>query len=280
MSRWTNADFVDAADNITKAFFAGQNNGGASLNELATKCARDNSLNPEQIGRLCRLVNTRAFETKLAVMQGDKYVQFPVSDADVVSSDLASAASLKTASAPALYPDLPDGLASLRETPEPEALKLASEYANAQRVCDALKSEPADVLHKRAKSAAERHDGLAQQAEVEWATAMRALVEKTAGIRWDHDAFEKSALVHTNGACLFELNEIRSILGKEPLDVPEGKLASLLDRIDAPETPAARLMKVASEARVKCAEHLAKAEAAAAERDRRWAETLEGLKGA
>jgi len=280
MSRWTNDDFAAAADSIAKAFFVGQNNGGASLNELATKCARDNSLNPEQIGRLCRLVNTRAFETKLAEMQGDKYVQFPVADADVVSSELAGAASLKTASADGGYPELPDGLASLRETPEPEGMKLASEYADARRVCDAIKSEPADVVHRRAKHAAERHAGLAEQAEAEWATAMRAVVEKTAGIRWDHDAFEKSALVHTGGACLFELNEIRSILGMEPLDVPAEKMAALLDRIEATETPGARLMMTAAKARLKCAEHLAKAEEAGAERDRRWAETLEGLKRA
>jgi hypothetical protein len=57
-------------------------------------------------------------------------------------------------------------------------------------------------------------------------------------------------------------------------------MAALLDRIEAAETPGARLMMTAVKARLKCAEHLAKAEEAGAERDRRWAETLEGLKRA
>lgn len=277
MARWSNDDFNNAATNITKAFYAGQGNGGASLNELSTKCAKDNSLNPEQIARLCRLVNTCAFETKLAEMQGDKYVQFPVADADVVSAELVNGAACKTASFDA-YPELGDTLASLRETEEPEAMKLASMHANAQRVCDALKTEPPDVTHRRAKYAAERHTAEAEQAEAAWATALRQIIEKTSGIRWDHDAFEKAALAHTNGDCLFELNTIRDTLGKEQLEVDTEKLAFLLDRIEAPVTPEARLMKVAALARAQCKMSLKKAEDAAAERDIRWAETLESLK--
>lgn len=278
MSRWTNADFDAAADRLTKAFFVGNGNGGASLNELSVKCARDNSLNPEQIARLCRLVNTRAFETKLAEMQGDKYVQFTVADADAVAAELCDGAAMKTASLEDVYPALGDSLASLRETPEPEGMKIAAAYANAQRVCKALPTEAPDVLHRHAKYAAEQHTGYANQAEVEWATAMRALVEKTSHIKWDHDAFEKSALVHTNGDCLIELNEVRSLLGMPSLDIPQEKMAELLDRIDAPATPASHLVKTAVAARAKCAEHLAKAEAATIERDKRWTETLEALR--
>lgn len=279
MSQWTNVDFDQAADNIVRSFLAGQGNGGDSLNELTTKCARDNSLNPEQIARLCRLTNTRAFETKLAEMQGDKYVQFPVADADVVNMTLVENASMKTAAlCEDAYPTLGDSLASLRETPEPEQMKLAAIYADGMRVCKALPSEDPDILHRRAKQAAERHRGLAEQAEVAWATALRTVVEKTAGSRWDHDAFEKSAFVCTNGNCLFELNSIREVLGMERLDVPNEKVASLLDKIDAPETAVARLLKDAVAARVKCAENLSKADAAETERDRWWAETVMRLK--
>lgn len=278
MSRWTNAEFDSAADRIAQSFFAGQNNGGASLNELSVKCARDNALNPEQIARLCRLVNTRAFETKLAEMQGDKYVEFAVADSDVVCSELSGAASLKTAAAEDAYPDLSDALASLRETEEPEAMKVAAIHANAQRVCDAVKTEPVDVSHRKAQAAAEKHAAYAEQMEAAWATALRTVVEKSAGIRWDHDAFEKSALVHTDGACLYELNEIRSILGMEALDIPVEKMAALLDRIEAPVTPAAKLMKTAAEARVRCADHVAKADAAARDRDAYWARTVESLR--
>jgi hypothetical protein len=73
---------------------------------------------------------------------------------------------------------------------------------------------------------------------------------------------------------------LKAFIGMEPLDVPAEKMAALLDRIEAAETPGARLMMTAVKARLKCAEHLAKAEEAGAERDRRWAETLEGLKRA
>lgn len=278
MSRWSNSEFDAAADGIARSFFAGQGNGGASLNELAVKCSRDNALNPEQIGRLCRLVNTRAFETKLAEMQGDKYVQFPVADADAVNSQLCDMAVPKTAELSDPYPVLSDGLASLRETPEPESMKIASAMASAQAICRALPTEPPDVLHRRFKAAAERHAGLASQAEAEWATALRGVVEKTSHMRWDHDAFEKSALAHTNGAGLFELNTVRETLGMEALVIPDEKLASLVDRLDAAETPAARLIKVAAAARLKCADHLAKADHAAKERDRYWVETLACLR--
>ena len=280
MSRWTNADFDAAADQISQAFSTGQGNGGAALNELAVKCARDNTLNPEQIARLCRLVNTRTFETKLAGMQGDKYVQFPVADADAVTSSLCNSASMKTASLADPYPLLEDSLASLRETPEPEQMKLAAAYANAERVCKALPTEAPDKLHRRAKAAVERHTAAAEQAEAEWANALRMIVEKTAGIRWDHDAFEKAALVHTNGAGLYELNTIRETLGREALDVPSDKMAFLIDRIDAAETPAAKLVKVATAARLKCVEHIKQAKIATIERDVRWAETLAAMSGA
>lgn len=277
MAQWTNVEFDAAADGIAQSFFAGHANNGASLNELATKCARDNALNPEQISRLCKLVNTRTFETKLAAMQGDKYVEFPVADADVVSSALMKTAALAGRHQDP-YPALPDGLASLRETPEPEGMKIASAHTNAMRVCAALKSEPVDVQHHKAKLAAERHKDGAERAEVEWAEALRAVVAKTAGIRWDHDAFEKSALVATDGEGLYELNQIRETLGMPPLEVPEGKMAELLDRVEAADSAAAQLIGRATRARKACAEHLAKQASAEADRDRLWAETLKGLR--
>lgn len=266
MAKWASGEFDEAAGGIARAFLAGQGNGGASLNDLTTKCARDNALNPEQINRLCRLVNVMTFETKSAEMKGDKYVQFSVADGDVVCGQLQDAASTKQASFDA-YPELEDRMGSLRETDEPEGMKIASAMEAAKVICRATRG-PADIdVYLSAKSAAERHRSDAGRDEVAWAEALRKVVEKTAGMRWDHDAFEKSALSLTEGDCLEELNAIREALGRPPLDLQLDKMAELLDRLEAAPTAEAHLVKRATAARKSCAVNLNKMAAAEAVRD-------------
>jgi hypothetical protein len=87
---WTRADFDNAANEIGRQFAA---SGGASrINDLATKVATDNQLNPEGINTLVRLANVAAFQELFTKRAGaeDRMIEFEVGDPDLVISNIYS----------------------------------------------------------------------------------------------------------------------------------------------------------------------------------------------
>ena len=59
---WQRNNYEDAAQKIGKEFAENRGNNTVSINQLATKIARDNNLNPEGIRTMVRLANVAVFE--------------------------------------------------------------------------------------------------------------------------------------------------------------------------------------------------------------------------
>ncbi len=276
MPNFTNQDFESQAEQITRTFQAGDGNGGSSLNDLAIKAATDLNLTPEQVTRLCKRVNVKNFEVKFAAMEGDKNVKFELAQPEQVVAALFKAAEVKSAEAADLYPDLPKP-----EAPQLlDSVKLASAEANAARAASFLPTTPpVDILYERARKTTELLEGRAKQADAAWNSAISGVLERTKGIRWNHDNFEKSALCLVGDAAIPELEQVRSALGLPPLGLDHTKVAALVDRIDVAPTQEALLIKRAADARKSCCEHAAAAQTSAEARDSYAARLKELLRG-
>jgi hypothetical protein len=259
MATWDNADFDREATAIARAFWAGRDQNGASLNELATKVARDNGLNPEQIRRLCRNTNTKAFEQKYAALKGqaDRSPYFELADPEAVIENLRQTVAVAhTKQAEAEYPDLPDEYAP--PPPNPKLFAREKIAALTHEIDNFLPSyrSPFVELRRAEKQAAdlaiERH-----QLNFAWDDAINAIVEHTRYQNWNHDDFEKNAVALFGADVLPELNAIRYRCGRSELG--EGaaenevkmKLAELQQKwVGIPDELTNRL-KVAMEIRAK-----------------------------
>lgn len=276
MTAWANSDFEAAAAKLAATFLAGDGNAGASLDELVTKTAREASLNPEQVTRLCRSTNVLAFEQKFATLAGDRDVRFALADPGAVLNRLFDDASTKTASvAAARYPELPDMWRRDADIElEMATTKLACEHA---KLAAALPDGPnTETRWLNAKAAAARHTDEARRCDTAWDVALRAAAPaKLAAL----DAFEKAALAHLGESVVPELNLIREHLGVPAWDLDGEKLAALVDRLEVPATAATRLLKTAVEARLACLDHAARAHAAEAEATTAYAALLEVARG-
>lgn len=248
MSTWTNADFEHHAAEISRSFWAGQGQHGSSLSELATKVARDNTLNPEQIRRLCRTTNKVAFSQKHAEMTGtDRSPDFTPVDAEDVLSTLHAAISAPVVKvAAALYPSLPDEYA-----PKPVVLEKVAEAATAPK--------PRDPNVERIKLARQVDDYGHERRELNsaWEDKLTSLTSLAKLYDFDHDDFEKNAVALYGGEALPELNTLRAALGKEALGAGEdktttlAKLGYLQERWVGVDTEAATLVKQAMDIRTK-----------------------------
>lgn len=276
MPNFTNQDFESHAEQITRSFQAGESNGGSTLNDLVTKVAKDLNLTPEQVSRLCKRVNVKNFEVKFAAMDGDKNVKFELAQPEQVVASLFKDAEIKTAEVADLYPDLP------KPTPLPllDSVKLASAEAHAARTASFLPTTPpVDILYERARKMTEVLEGRAKQADDAWNSAVNGVIARTKGIRWDHDAFEKSALCLVGDVAVPELEQVRSTLGMPALGLDQTKVAALVDRIDVKPTQEALLIKRAADARKSCYENVTAAQASAEARDGYHAKLKELLRG-
>lgn len=276
MPNFTNQDFESHAEQITRSFQAGESNGGSTLNDLVTKVAKDLNLTPEQVSRLCKRVNVKNFEVKFAAMDGDKNVKFELAQPEQVVASLFKDAEIKTAEAADLYPDLPKPTS----LPLLDSVKLASAEAHAARTASFLPTTPpVDILYERARKMTEVLEGRAKQADDAWNSAVNGVIARTKGIRWDHDAFEKSALCLVGDAAVPELEQVRSTLGMPALGLDQTKVAALVDRIDVKPTQEALLIKRAADARKSCYENVTAAQASAEARDGYHAKLKELLRG-
>jgi hypothetical protein len=248
MPTWTTDDFEARATAIAKQFLSS----GTSLDVLAEKTAREATLNPDQIDRLCRLVNVRVFEEKFASTKGqeDRIPEFEVCSAEAVRSKVAGAEKtaqfvrMSATPLPARYPSLPN---AFRPPPPPLMSKTAS-------VSDALLSikkaagpsaSPAFALLSAEKTAAELRGEMALLSS-KWTGAVQELGRLSKMARWNQDNFEKDALALHGAAVLPELNAFRQQRGLPPHTFSAEKVAGIQDRIFGVESDATRLIKTAS----------------------------------
>lgn len=85
---WTRAEYESAANEIGRQF--AESGGSMRINDLATKIATDNHLNPEGIQTLVRLANVSAFQELFSKRAGadDRMIEFEVGDPDLVVSNM------------------------------------------------------------------------------------------------------------------------------------------------------------------------------------------------
>jgi hypothetical protein len=85
---WNREDYEQAASKVAQEFAA--SNGEQSINQLSTKLARENCLNPEGIRTLVRLSNTAAFQELFAKRAGaeDRMIEYETGDPEIVIANL------------------------------------------------------------------------------------------------------------------------------------------------------------------------------------------------
>jgi hypothetical protein len=256
MTTWDKSDFDREASNIARAFWEGYGNNGAPLSEIATKVARDNSLNPEQIRRLCRSANTQAFEQKYASLKGgaDRTPSFELADAEgVISSLYQDVVKTSEKRAYAEYPDLPDEYAPAPDPTWASQEKVASLQAD---ITPHLGPRRSPVVELR------RHEKIAENLRIEraalnmqWEDAISEVVKLASYQSWDHNEFEKNIVGLYGSDALPELNAVRgqkkmaSIGEGASAGAVEAKLASLRDRWIGAEDAASKLIKQAMDTR-------------------------------
>lgn len=221
MPTWNNSDFEREATDIARTFWAGKDQNGSSLNELTTKVARDHNLNPEQIRRLCRAANTQAFGQKHASLTGeDRAPDFELSDAEGVIGALSQAILGATKTASAFYGALPDEYARPAPPPvAPNLTKVASEYVAPPR---SLAVE-IDRTERSVKDLGYERIGLNDL----WETKIAELKSHAKLQSWSHDTFEKNAVALYGADALPELNALRTVTGRTPLETDPATLAKL-----------------------------------------------------
>lgn len=253
MAQWDVRTFDQQADQIVNAWASTLEQNGASLGTLVEKTARDNSLNPEQIRRLCRVVNSRAFNARFASMgkqaqAGDRFVDFDVAREDDVISALHKTASMATKTASqATYPALPNEMAELRGETKEVFSKIAYEDRQTERALERVlgKDPPkTDQLMHYQKVASELRGRLALSSS-KYRESIDALVKEASYINFDHNQFEKDALAVCGPDALDVLNAVRTRRNMAQIHVPTEKVAALLDMLVGNETKHTKLVSKA-----------------------------------
>jgi hypothetical protein len=252
MTTWDNADFDREASSIARAFWEGYGNNGAPLSEIATKIARDNSLNPEQIRRLCRTANSRAFEQKHAALKGseDRTPSFELADPEnVIGALYQDVVKTSEKRAFAEYPELRDEYAQAPDPSWAAQEKVASLNAEIEAHLGPRRSPVVEL--RRHEKAAEEFRIQRAELNMRWEDCMAELQKLSSYQAWDHHEFEKNVVALYGGDALPELNTLRSF--KKMAAIGDGareedvtaKLASLQDRWLGVENGASGLVKQA-----------------------------------
>lgn len=250
MPIWDKQAYESEASGIARAYLAGRGQQGSDIAALATKVARDHSLNAEQIRRLVRAANIAAFDQEQTSLKEakapDRIVEFDPGDAEKVIAELhAEGAPSGVKTAEATYPDLVDEV-----HPRPAQEKVASVEENLATMEHHLGREvPLDRQLMRLERVGRELDVRVKTAEHAWSDAMRPLDAAQRGLYFARDPFEKNALALHGGHVLPELNQLRAERRLPPLQISEAKLAELDDRLLGVEDAPSRLLKKAADAR-------------------------------
>lgn len=209
---WQRAQYEDAAQKIGKEFAENRGNNTVSINQLSTKVARDNNLNPEGIRTMVRLANVAVFEEIFHKHAGvDKMFEFEVGDPEVVINTLyqeTKTAMDKIASAPAGYSRDADYYGDL-ETPVEKVAEVAAE-APVQYISPMAVKER--FLKAQEKLAIEK-----KEHEFEWIDALEKaarVFQTVAPPVTACVAFEKDALSILGSGIVPELTALKEITGR------------------------------------------------------------------
>ena len=196
MPQWDSKTFEEKATNIARAFNAGR----GDLHDLTVKMAKDQGLNEEQIRRLGRAVNVKAFEQKFASLKGqaDRIVEFDPVDPETVIKDLGASSPAAEKRASAAYPELPDQMRSDRGW-NPSYEKTASVDVQREILNSVPKDPPIESQINHWRKVAEDLRQKVAGAEMRWDAAMEELQAHSKRIYWDRDEFEKDAMALFGG---------------------------------------------------------------------------------
>lgn len=246
MPQWDSKKFEDKATSIAREF----NGGRGDLHGLTVKAAQAEGLNEEQIRRLGRAVNVKAFEQKFASLKGasDRIVDFDPVDSEKVIGDLFAKSPASEKKAAAVYPDLSDELRPERGW-SPEYEKTASVNILNEMYQAVPKDPPLESQITHWRKVAEELRVKRAGAEMRWDGAMETLAAHSKRIYWDRDEFEKDALALHGGDVLFELNALRKTAKLDPLPATYENAEKLAAHLFGQETEDTRLLKTAQEAR-------------------------------
>lgn len=250
---WQRSNYEDAAQKIGKEFADNRGNNTVSINQLATKVARDNNLNPEGIRTMVRLANVAVFEEVFHKQAGstDRMFEFEVGDPEVVINTLfqeTKTAMDKVASAPCgydfgadYYGDLDAPVQKVAEAPAEEVAAYISPLAVKQR-----------MLQAQEKIAMEK-----KEHEFEWVEALEKaakLLMVAAPPVHACIALEKDALSILGEGIVPELTVLKEMTGRCKQALLGGEVVSdVLARHAANPAPEGRgiiqMLKTAQDAR-------------------------------
>jgi hypothetical protein len=209
---WQRANYEEAAQKIGKDFAENRANNTVSINQLATKVARDNNLHPEGIRTMVRLANVAVFEEIFHKHAGaDKMFEFEVGDPEVVISTLyqeTKSAMDKVAAAPCGYDFGADYYGDLE--------------APVQKVAEAPVEEPASYISplqvkQRFVQAQEKIAMEKQEHEFEWIDALEKAAKLFMVAAPSVPAcvtFEKDALSILGDSIVPELTVLKEMTGR------------------------------------------------------------------
>lgn len=247
MPQWDSKTFEEKATNIARAFNAGR----GDLHDLTVKMAKDQGLNEEQIRRLGRAVNVKAFEQKFASLKGqaDRIVEFDPVDPETVIKGLSAISPAAEKKASAAYPELPDQMRVERGW-NASYEKTASVDVQREMLNAVPKDPPIETQINHWRKVAEDLRQKSAGAEMRWDAAMEELQAHSKRIYWDRDEFEKDAMALFGGDVLFELNALRKTAKLEPVEATYETATKLASHLFGEESEDTRLIKQAHEARV------------------------------
>jgi hypothetical protein len=210
---WQRNNYEEAAQKIGKEFAENRGNNTVSINQLATKVARDNNLNPEGIRTMVRLANVAVFEEVFHKQAGatDRMFEFEVGDPEVVINTLfqeTKTAMDKVAAAPCgydfgadYYGDLEAPVQKVAEAPVEEVAAYISPMAVKQR-----------MIQAQEKLAMEK-----QEHEFEWVEALEKAAKLMMVAAPSIPAcvtFEKDALSMLGDGAVPEITVLRQMTGR------------------------------------------------------------------
>jgi hypothetical protein len=245
MPQWDSKQFEQKASEIAKTANAGQ----GSLHDLTVKLAKEKGLNEEQIRRLGRAVNVKAFEEKFASMKGkqDRIVDFEPVNSESVIQSLFSAASGSEKKASAAFPALADEMRSDRGW-APMQTKTASVDVKEEMLRAVPKAPPIEAQISHLQKVAEELGVKMAGAEIRWDDSMEQLREHSRRLHWNRDEFEKDALALYGDDVLFEINALRQSARLPEISLSKQAAAKLANSLFGEETEDTKLLKTAADA--------------------------------
>ena len=254
MACWDENEYVRRADEIADLYVTSKR----PLDELATKVAKDETLNPDEIRTLVRLANVATFK-KLFKDKGekggpDRMVEFPTGDPENVIHNLVQEAQTPPMSAninnDKLASEIPDMMREKRQGFKFAPMEKTA--ADGEFVPAAEKVPKADMVVLALRKLAENFEVEAIVAGNRWEDKLAQLANtfrRPAGYGPALDAFEKDAYAEYGTDVQPELSQLHHVLRTPYVKLPLEKVAELQERHVSDSTPELCLLKEARTAR-------------------------------